>query len=105
MFVTATGGQGRAAVRLGDSYSAGLDHSIFEAFDNVFVDQRGMGLAGGLTCPFAATEYYQTDERGLSRGQERALKRNASTFVSDCVGELSSTELLPYLGTRQAVED
>ncbi|HEY9525490.1 MAG TPA: alpha/beta fold hydrolase [Anaerolineales bacterium] len=105
MFVTATGGPGTSGVLLADSYSAGFDPSIFEAFDIVFFDQRGMGLSGGLTCPFAATEYYQHDFRGLSRGQERALKRNANNFVSDCVGELSSTELLPYLGTRQAVED
>lgn len=105
MFVTATGGPGTSGVLLADSYSAGFDPSIFEAFDIVFFDQRGMGLSGGLTCPSAATEYYQHDARGLSRGQERALKRNAGNFVSDCVNELSSTEFLPYLGTKQAVED
>src|SRR5690349_18673267 len=105
MFVTATGGPGTSGVLLADSYSAGFDPSIFEAFDIVFFDQRGMGSSGGLTCPFAATDYYRGDFRGLSPGQERALKRNANNFVSDCVSELSSTELLPYLGTRQAVED
>ena len=105
MFVTATGGPGTSGVLLADFYSAGFDPGIFESFDIVFFDQRGMGLSGGLTCPFAATEYYQQDARGLSRGQERALKRSANNFVSNCVNELSSTELLPYLGTRQAVED
>jgi len=105
MFVTATGGPGTSGVLLADYYSAGFDASIFESFDVVFFDQRGMGLSGGLTCPLAATDYYQQDARGLSRRQERALKRSASTFASDCVSELSSTELLPYLGTKQAVED
>jgi pimeloyl-ACP methyl ester carboxylesterase len=105
MFVTATGGPGTSGVLLADYYSAGFDPSIFESFDIVFFDQRGMGLSGGLTCPFAATEYYQRDFRGLRRNQEKALKRSASTFVSDCVDELNSTDLLPYLGTRQAVED
>jgi pimeloyl-ACP methyl ester carboxylesterase len=105
MFVTATGGPGTSGVLLADSYSAGFDESIFEAFDIVFFDQRGMGLSGGLTCPFAATEYYQQGGNGLTPKQEKALKKTASTFVSDCVDELSSTELLPYLSTKQAVED
>jgi pimeloyl-ACP methyl ester carboxylesterase len=105
MFVVATGGPGTSGVLLADSYVAEYDASIFESFDIVFFDQRGMGLSGGLTCPAAATEYYQKDGRGLTRKQEKALKRAASTFVDDCVDELSSTELLPYLGTRQAVED
>ena len=105
MFVTATGGPGTSGVLLADSYSAGFDPSIFEAFDIVFFDQRGMGLSGGLTCPFAATEYYQQDARGLTPRQEKALKKTTSTFASDCVDELGNTELLPYLGTKQAVED
>lgn len=105
MFVTATGGPGTSGVLLADSYSAGFDPSILESFDIVFFDQRGMGLSGGLTCPFAATEYYQQDARGITRKQEKALKHTASTFVSDCVGELTDPGLLPYLGTGQAVED
>jgi pimeloyl-ACP methyl ester carboxylesterase len=105
MFVTATGGPGTSGVLLADFYSAGFDPSIFESFDVVFFDQRGMGLSGGLTCPYAATEYYQQDARGITRKQEQALKKANKTFVEDCVDELGSTDLLPYLGTRQAVED
>ena len=71
----------------------------------MFFDQRGVGLSGGLTCPIAATEYYQQDAKGVTRKQEKALKKTASTFATDCVSELGSTELLPYLGTKQAVED
>ena len=105
MFVTATGGPGTSGVLLADFYSSGFDPSIFESFDVVFFDQRGMGLSGGLTCPYAATEYYQEDARGITRKQEQALKRTNKTFVESCVDELGSTDLLPYLGTRQAVED
>ena len=105
MFVTATGGPGTSGVLLADSYCAGFDPSILESFDIVFFDQRGMGLSGGLTCPFAATEYYQQDVRGITRKQEKALKKAASTFAADCVSELSNPDLLPYLGTKQAVED
>jgi pimeloyl-ACP methyl ester carboxylesterase len=105
MFVTATGGPGTSGVLLADSYSAGFDPSILESFDVVFFDQRGMGLSGGLTCPSAATEYYQQDARGITRKQELALKKTAKTFARDCVNELGNQDLLPYLGTRQAVED
>jgi pimeloyl-ACP methyl ester carboxylesterase len=105
MFVTATGGPGTSGVLLADSYSAGFDPSILESFDVVFFDQRGMGLSGDLTCPLAATAYYQEDFRGVTRKQEQALKRAASTFAEDCVNELSNPDLLPYLGTEQAVED
>jgi len=105
MFVTATGGPGTSGLLSADSYSAGFDPSILESFDVVFFDQRGMGLSGELTCPLAATAYYQEDFRGITRKQEQALKEAASTFAEDCVGELSSPDLLPYLGTKQAVED
>lgn len=105
MFVTATGGPGTSGVLSADFYSSGFDPSIFESFDIVFFDQRGMALSGGLTCPLAATEYYQQDARGITRKQEQALKKVANTFAEECVSELGNTELLPYLGTRQAVED
>jgi pimeloyl-ACP methyl ester carboxylesterase len=105
MFVTATGGPGTSGVLLADSYSAGFDPTILESFDIVFFDQRGMGLSGDLTCPLAAAKYYQADSRGITRKQEKALKQAASTFAADCVSELGNPELLPYLGTKQAVED
>lgn len=105
MFVVSTGGPGLSGVLSADYYSSGYDLSIFESFDIVFFDQRGIGLSGGLTCPFAATLYYQQDARGVTPEQEKALKSTASTFVSDCVSELTNPELLPYLGTKQAVED
>src|SRR5512138_1578982 len=105
MFVTATGGPGSSGVLSADSYSAAFDPGILESFDVVFFDQRGMGLSGGLTCPFAAAEYYRQDARGITRKQEIALKKAASTFAKDCADEAGSKDLLPYLGTRQAVED
>lgn len=105
MFVNAVGGPGLSGVLSADFYVSLWDPSLFESFDIVFFDQRGIGLSGGLTCPTAATEYYQADARGLTRKQEQALKKAAKTFAEDCASELGSTELLPYLGTKQAVED
>jgi len=105
MFVTATGGPGTSGVLLADYYSSGFDPGIFESFDVVFFDQRGIGLSGDLACPFAANAFYQQDARALTPKQEKALKKTVSTFAEDCVSELSNPELLPYLGTKQAVED
>ena len=66
----------------------------------MFFDQRGVEFWWCLTGPVAATEYYQQDAKGVTRKQEKPLKKTASTFATDCVNELGSTELLPILGTE-----
>jgi len=104
MFVVATGGPGTSGVLSADYYVAAYAQSIFNVFDIVFFDQRGVGLSGGLTCPEAAVTFYRQDATGLP-DQEGALKDFARTFSADCVSEMSNPELLPYLGTKQAVED
>jgi pimeloyl-ACP methyl ester carboxylesterase len=105
MFVTATGGPGTSGVLSADYYSSGFDAGILKSFDIVFFDQRGMGLSGGLTCPIAAAEYYAGDGRGITPKQEKVIRQSANTFAANCANEMGSTELLPYLGTRQSVED
>ena len=105
MFVTATGGPGYSGVSAADYYITGFDPGISEAFDIVFFDQRGLLLSGDQTCPLAANIFYEQDGRGVTPAQEAALKQSASTFTSDCVSEVSNPNLLPFLGTQQAVED
>jgi pimeloyl-ACP methyl ester carboxylesterase len=105
MFVTATGGPGYSGVASADFYTEAFDPGIPEVFDIVFFDQRGLLFSGDQTCPFAANVYYQQDTGGITPEQEAALKQTAETFSTDCVNEVSNPELLPYLGTEQAVED
>ncbi len=105
MFVTVTGGPGTAGISLADSYSSGFNASILRRFDTVFFDQRGVGLSGGLSCPQAAVNYYQVDARARTAKQKMAFANQARTFVQDCINELNNPEILPYLGTDQAVED
>ena len=105
MFVTATGGPGYSGIASADSYTAAFDPIIPEVFDIVFFDQRGLLLSGDQTCPFAANAYYQADSSAITPEEEAALKQTAETFSTDCVNEVSNPDLLPYLGTRQAVED
>ena len=104
MFVVATGGPGTSGVLLADSYVAAYSPTLFKAFDIVFFDQRGVGQSGGLACPEAASTYYQQDTAGMP-DPEAALKQFAATFSADCTSEMGNPELLPYLGTDQAVED
>ncbi len=105
MFVTATGGPGASGIAVADSYTAALDPSIPEHFDIVFFDQRGVGASGGLQCIDAVTTFYRADARAETPEQEAALMAAARTFAADCVREMEAPSLLPYLGTRQAVED
>ena len=96
LFVTATGGPGTAGISYADDYTSYFAPSITRRFDIVFFDQRGIGLSGGLTCPDAYAAYLLTAE---------APAEAASRFSHDCVAEMGSSPLLPYVGTDQAVED
>jgi pimeloyl-ACP methyl ester carboxylesterase len=105
MFVTATGGPGTSGLAAKDSYTAGFDPSIPRKFDIVFFDQRGVAASGALTCPVAAATFYQEDKRADTPAQEAALKESAQTFADACVSEMGTPDILPYLGTEQAIED
>lgn len=105
MFVTAIGGPGYSGISSADYYLTGFSEDIVNAFDIVFFDQRGLLYSGDQNCPLAASVYYQQDARGTTPAQEAALKQSAATFSADCVAEVSDPSLLPYLGTKQAVED
>lgn len=105
MFVTATGGPGAAGLTSADSYTSVFDPAIPEHFDIVFFDQRGVGASGGLQCPAAAAAYYETDIETKTPEGETAAVAAAQDFTDACLTELGSTDLLPFLGTRQAAED
>ncbi len=105
MFVTAVGGPGYSGISVADYYSSGYSEDILNAFDIVFFDQRGLLYSGDQNCPTAASVFYQADARGKTPAQEAALKQASETFSADCVNEVSDPSLLPYLGTKQAVED
>lgn len=105
MFVTATGGPGSAGLASADSYTAAFDPSIPEHFDIVFFDQRGVGLSGGLQCTNAAAAYYRTYADANTAEGEAVMVASAQKFSTDCTAEMGNPEILPYLGTDQAVED
>lgn len=105
LFVTVTGGPGSAGIALADNYSSYFDGGIWENFDVVFFDQRGIGLSGGLDCPNAITAYTVVSARPLSPEGEAATLDAARTFARDCQAEMGSPELLGYINTEQAIHD
>ncbi|MBL0347293.1 alpha/beta hydrolase [Candidatus Villigracilis affinis] len=105
MFVTATGGPGSAGLASADSYTATMDPAIPEQYDIVFFDQRGVGQSGNLQCVNATAKYYLSDFDTSTPEKEAALLETARTFASECVAEMGNPDILPYLGTAQAVED
>jgi pimeloyl-ACP methyl ester carboxylesterase len=105
MFVTSIGGPGGSGLLSADAYTSYFDPSITERFDVVFFDQRGINESNGLYCAQAAADYYRADTDATSTEGEENLLIVTQNFVDDCVAEIGETDLLPYLDTRQAVED
>ena len=105
MFVTAVGGPGGSGLASADSYTGTFDPAVTEAFDVVFFDQRGIAASGGLQCVEAATAFYRSELDATTPEGEAALAETADGFADDCVAEIGNSQLLPYLGTEQAVED
>ena len=105
MLVTAVGGPGGSGLAVADSYTAAFDRSIPSHFDVVFFDQRGVAASGGLQCVEAATAFYRAEWDATTPEGEAALADTARTFARDCVAEMGNAELLPFLGTEQAIED
>ena len=96
LFVTATGGPGSSGISSADAYFANYPESVRRSYDFVFFDQRGIGRSGGLDCPKATA----SSSTGTTTIEAGTIK-----FVNACVAELSSTRLLPYIGTSQTIED
>jgi pimeloyl-ACP methyl ester carboxylesterase len=105
MFVVATGGPGTSGLLSADDYVTYYDPSVTENFDIVFFDQRGVGLSGGLQCADAAAIFYSADWDASTPASEKLLLENARSFTETCVNEMGNPEILPFMGTRQAVED
>ncbi|MFN8518796.1 MAG: alpha/beta fold hydrolase [Chloroflexota bacterium] len=105
-FVTLTGGPGSSGIASAASYTDSFDDSIRRRYDIVFLDQRGAHLSGDLTCPDAALAWYRTTADPAESTATTGLGADAHAFVDACIAESKvDPEILPYLGTSQAVED
>lgn len=105
-FVTLTGGPGSSGIASAASYSDSFDEAIGRRYDIVFLDQRGAHLSGDLNCPTAALAWYRTSADPRTSTATTGLGADAHAFVDACIAESKvDPGILPYLGTRQAVED
>lgn len=107
VFVTVTGGPGTSGIAAADSYTEALDPRIVRDYDIVFFDQRGIGRSLPFACPDASLAFSTSPHTpARDTASARAYAYDAKTYASDCIAESGiDPELLPYLATRQAVED
>ena len=120
MLVIAVGGPGGSGLAVADWYVWSYDPAITAQFDIVLFDTRGVGASGDLRCDEAMSTSYQEDwdpstDEGLSayraslevtspEGKEGMLA-DSQAFAEACVKEVAYPDLLPFVGTEQAIED
>ncbi len=105
-YVVITGGPGSSGVSAADSYTSYYPASIPEHFDIVFIDQRGVGLSHPIQCPDASSAYYASTVPNGDPAADAAAGVAAKAYVAACMAESGADPAdLPYLATRQAVED
>ena len=105
-YVEITGGPGYADIPASDSYLDYYATSVTEAYDVVYMDQRGIGQSGPIQCTKAAATYYASPARPQVPAERTAAAAAAQTFAKDCIAEAGVAEAdLPFYATAQAVED
>lgn len=96
------GGPGGSGIASADSYLSAFDPSLVENMDIVFVDQRGIGSAHGLSCPAAQARF---DTAPATLDDPDAIIATAQAYVTACTEELDADNLLPVVSTDQAIRD
>ncbi len=105
-FVYIVGGPGGSGIGVADSYTDYFDPAIAEAYDIVYVDQRGIGMSQPIQCVDAAAVYYRDPNRLQVPAERPAAAAAAEGFATDCIAEAGIAEAdLPLFATSQAVED
>ncbi|MES2143688.1 MAG: alpha/beta fold hydrolase [Pseudomonadota bacterium] len=98
----AVGGPGGSGLASAESYIAAFDQDVQSRLDFVFFDQRGTGPDHGLDCPLAQGVF---DRSEVTLADEAALLATVQSYVIDCQAELDRTDILPFVGTSQAIRD
>lgn len=107
VIVVITGGPGSSGVAVADLYTEYFAPGVADAYDIVFLDQRGVGRSKPLQCPDASLAWFATPESPTRTAAEAsAFTEATSRFVRDCIGETGiDPSDLPFYATRHAVED
>ena len=100
LLVTTVGGPGASGLNDADAFLKTWSKPIVANYDIVYFDQRGIAQSSGIYCPQAVLIARRAE--GTARFDGTA---NSQRFSEQCVKEVDSPTLLPYLSTRQAAED
>eukprot|EP00727_Mastigamoeba_balamuthi_P004427 m51a1_g13983 hypothetical protein (648) ;mRNA; f:1015647-1017867 len=119
----AVGGPGMVAHKFAPQILTWTPAHVLDSFDMVFFDQRGIGLSCGIWCPNATAYSGERDIMWQTKWQRDAILRDARFFAEQCKLEAADNvvgdcivgsqqpmidqinTMLPFLGTKQAVED
>jgi pimeloyl-ACP methyl ester carboxylesterase len=96
------GGPGGSGVNAAEGYLAAFDESLTANMDIVFFDQRGIGPIHGIQCATAQAAYESAD---LPIDNPDLVLATTQTYVTNCLAEMSSTDLLGLVNTDQAIRD
>jgi pimeloyl-ACP methyl ester carboxylesterase len=96
------GGPGASGLSVVEDYLSSFDEQLTQYMDIVFIDQRGTGPVHGLACPVAQGIF---DSATTSLADPEGAKTAARTYVADCIAEMGRDDLLPFVGSDQAIMD
>ena len=87
-FVVITGGPGTSGVASADGYTDYYAEAITDAYDIVFVDQRGIGLSGRSSASTQPPRSTDRPRRPQVAAERDAAAAAAKTFATDCITEV-----------------
>lgn len=96
------GGPGGSGLASADGYLSAFNESLTDYMDIVFIDQRGTGPDHGLSCPFAQAAF---DLAPVSLDDPDGTLATAQSFVTGCIAELGTDDLLGFVDTDHAIGD
>ena len=102
LLIYLVGGPGSSGLEAAEDSLSDHDSRLGQDMDIVFLDQRGTGDRNAMDCPKASAVY---DMATIDLDKPDAAVALAKAFVAGCVKEMKHTNLLPYVGTDQAIRD
>ncbi|QEX17301.1 hypothetical protein FRZ44_25970 [Hypericibacter terrae] len=102
LLIYLVGGPGSSGLEAAEDSLSDHNSRLGQEMDIVFLDQRGTGDRNAMDCPKASAVY---DMATIDLDKPDEAVDLTKTFVAGCIKEMKHTELLPYLGTDQAIRD
>ena len=108
LLVYVVGGPGGTAVIDADYYLSDIAQEVLDYYDIMFFDLRGVGTEHGISCPTALDALFREDGVHFDTGSKNVLDGIVAAvdgYIADCTAEMEFPDVLPHVGTDQAVRD